>query len=204
MADADHTITKTCRDCGISKSLSQFSKKPRGVLGCRPECNICRSASRKVRYHTEPDYRRSILAAQREYNAAAPEGNRARATAWRLSNPDRVLATNRRLRAANPERYQEYSRKWAANNRDVMAAFVAQRAAAKLRAAVPWRNRFYIREAYRLARLRTRVTGIEWQVDHIVPLRSKLVCGLHVEHNLQVIPASVNRKKSNRWWPSMP
>lgn len=67
-----------------------------------------------------------------------------------------------------------------------------------------WANAFMLEEAYILARLRSMVTGYEWDVDHIVPLRSKLVCGLHAETNIQVIPAASNRAKGNRHWPDMP
>lgn len=55
-----------------------------------------------------------------------------------------------------------------------------------------------------LAALRTKTTGIRWEVDHIVPLVHPQVCGLHVETNLRVIPAIENRRKGNRHWPEMP
>lgn len=40
-------------------------------------------------------------------------------------------------------------------------------------------------------------------VDHIVPLQSNWVCGLHCEANLRVIPGAENESKRNFWWPQM-
>lgn len=47
----------------------------------------------------------------------------------------------------------------------------------------------------------TRLTGIPHEVDHIVPLLGREVCGLHVEGNLRVVPRHVNRRKSNKLEP---
>lgn len=52
------------------------------------------------------------------------------------------------------------------------------------------------------AELRRR--GRQVQVDHIVPLKHPLVCGLHVPHNLTVSLEDDNRRKGNRFWPEMP
>lgn len=60
-------------------------------------------------------------------------------------------------------------------------------------------NEWIIKEIYDLALLRTKLTGISWVVDHIVPLNGKTVCGLHVENNLQVVPANWNNKKGNKF-----
>lgn len=66
-----------------------------------------------------------------------------------------------------------------------------------------WRNDFIIDELYVTAAKRTKTTGIRWSVDHMVPLQSALVCGLHVEANLHVIPYIANIAKGNRHWPDM-
>jgi 5-methylcytosine-specific restriction endonuclease McrA len=75
---------------------------------------------------------------------------------------------------------------------------------AKKRLATPaWANDFFIEEIYHLAELRTKLLGIPHEVDHVIPLQSDVVCGLHVENNLQVITRDENIRKSNTTWPGM-
>lgn len=66
------------------------------------------------------------------------------------------------------------------------------------RLATPrWVDRKQIKAVYRLAAETVMKTGIPHDVDHIHPLQGILCCGLNVPWNLQVIPASENRQKSN-------
>lgn len=83
----------------------------------------------------------------------------------------------------------------------------ARRRALEIARTKPWDEELFElveNEAYELAQRRTRMTGEPWEVDHIVPLRSDIVCGLHNEHNLAVITAKANITKRNRSWPNMP
>lgn len=72
------------------------------------------------------------------------------------------------------------------------------------RATPAWADKKAIRAVYLEAKRLTRETGELHVVDHIVPKMSALVCGLHVEWNLQVLHWLLNAKKGNATWPDMP
>ncbi len=158
-------------------------------------------------------------AASDKWNQAHPGLARQRAKEWYEKNKERALKSSRAWVAANPEARIAIIRKYAEANRerermravayrkvnkDKVAAHCRRRQATKIGATPKWADSFLMTEAYHLARLRGAATGFKWHVDHIVPLRGKLVCGLHVEANLQVIPAKQNWSKNNRIWPDMP
>jgi len=92
--------------------------------------------------------------------------------------------------------WRDYSRKWQKDN-----GTVAKRRS-KLSIATPiWLDidhKWMIREAHSLRKLRELVTGVKHNVDHIVPIMSDIVCGLHVPWNLQVITARENNLKGNK------
>lgn len=113
-----------------------------------------------------------------------------------------ILATNARWAARNPDIKRKHAlaagRKWSSKNKDLINAKTIRRVASKLQATPPWSEVEKIRVVYAKALM------FSAQVDHIVPLRSPLVCGLHVWSNLQLLPKGVNQRKSNQHWPDMP
>jgi hypothetical protein len=93
---------------------------------------------------------------------------------------------------------------WRENNKSKVNANNAKRRATKLQATPGWCEVEQIKELYTQSEVITEETGILHHVDHIVPLQSDIVSGLHCLANLQIIPAVDNLSKNNHHWPDMP
>jgi len=101
----------------------------------------------------------------------------------------------------NIEAGRALRRRWAKENPAEALAARWRRIAAELQARPVWADDDAMRAFYAEARRLTEASGIPHHVDHIVPLRSARVCGLHCQSNLQVLPGSENQSKSNKHWP---
>lgn len=102
----------------------------------------------------------------------------------------------------NKERRKQLATKWQKNNSTKWNAYVTSREAEKIKAIPKWLDKEdleVIEWVYETARERTNKYGIKFEVDHIIPLRGKNVCGFHCIENLQVITAYENRCKSNKY-----
>ncbi len=82
-------------------------------------------------------------------------------------------------------------------------AHSTKRRAGIARATPSWASQEKIDAVYKLASDIEAMTGVPHATDHVVPLNNPMVCGLHVEHNLQVLTREENAKKGNRHWPDM-
>lgn len=54
-------------------------------------------------------------------------------------------------------------------------------------------------EARDLVKLRKKLTGIRWSINHIIPLHGKTVSGLHVWNNIRVTLLALNKRKANSY-----
>ena len=98
---------------------------------------------------------------------------------------------------ANREKCRKASSNWAKNNSAKTAALVGKRRAVKRKACPAWVNKKKLQEIYEKAKQMSKLTGVQYHVDHIVPLQHELVCGLHVPWNLQILTAEENIAKAN-------
>ena len=78
-------------------------------------------------------------------------------------------------------------------------AYTALRLARKKDRSPTWADNDKIKRVYELCKMITEDTGTPHHVDHCVPLCGKQISGLHVHQNLQIIPATENWAKGNKW-----
>lgn len=195
--------TKQCRKCGAYKPYDQFSKDKTSKDGRCSKCKECHKTYARAHFQRN---KQAYAAYSKSWDAANPDKRKAMNQPWRDRNPEKHEAAKRTYRENNPgaNSSPEYLAQWRENNKARIAVYDRQRRDKTKQATPKWANLVVMEWIYRGAIEYSKVTGVPHQVDHIIPLKSPLVCGLHVESNLRIIPATENLKKGNRHWPDMP
>lgn len=119
--------------------------------------------------------------------------NNTRTRAWQKENAERLKSNNDAWRAANTEKKRAINADWNARNKPAKAASLAKYRATKSKATPAWADLSAIKDIY----IRAAACGM--QVDHVIPLHGKNVCGLHVHNNLQILSKFENCSKGNRY-----
>ena len=168
-----YTIGAKCLDCTIVQSTMWRNANPEKY-----------TASMRIWLENNRELHGTRV---RRWQSANKDKVRADAKAWVKANPEKVKAKALRHIKKYPDAYTARS-----------VASVAKRAK-RVPMWLTSDDKWLMSEAYSLAKLRTRMFGFTWEVDHTIPLRGKLVSGLHVPKNLQVIPKQENRNKRNQY-----
>lgn len=149
-----------------------------------------------------PETFEKAVAQQAVYRAANVKKIAARKAAYRAANVETIAAHQAKYRRANTAKIAAHHAKYAKDNPGKISAKTARRRAAKLQRTPPWltkQDHEDIAKIYELCAERTRITGIPHAVDHILPLLGSTVSGLHIAANLQIITATENSAKNNRY-----
>lgn len=188
---------KKCRICFVEKPFDMFSKRAKSKDGMQSFCRQCRSE----RYRENKDH---VLKTHQEYRLANRGKERETEALYREKNREKLREKYLHFYYKNHDSNKEAMMLRQKQRPWIYQAHMAARRSRLKNATPKWVCLQEIRSLYRRATNLSIETGVKHHVDHIVPLTSRTVCGLHSLDNLQILTACENKSKYNSSWPDMP
>lgn len=212
----DENGNKPCSKCKRLLTKDSFNISNRHKSGYTSSCKECMKRFRESSSDKISEYKRQyyvknrdvLIKKQKELRLKNPEELKLADRQKYLKSRDKVLARVSTYAKNNPEVNRAAAKRYRDSTPEKQAEKAARYRARKQRAVPIWANnefeQLFISEIYSLAKLRSKLLGVSFNVDHIVPLKSDLVCGLHCKDNLQILLGKDNFAKRNHHWPDMP
>jgi hypothetical protein len=218
---------KTCTCCNVTKDASEFTKYiVRGKKGIRSKCKECnkdyfkqyRSNNKEsislynTRYEQklvvkyQPNKIKQCIKCNEKKKAkffakrkTSPDGTRNECLVcynYRVANTKLSSKSEAKYYIKNSEKIKQKTSEYRKSNPSKVRKFSATRRCKKLQSIPNWLNEYHklsIDDIYKKAH------ELDMHVDHIIPINSKFICGLHVPWNLQLLTQVENSKKSNKF-----
>jgi 5-methylcytosine-specific restriction endonuclease McrA len=199
---------KTCKGCGVEKSLSEFYAAPRNSDGCMGKCKLCVQASvrenRRNRSEQYAQYEKSRanlshrVEARRRYQEENGKRISEYKARWAEENSERVISSKRDYYRRNREEIISRSKKWAEENPDKVRMAKADNRRKRRAAKHAGHGNFTAQEFRELCDrygnkcLCCGDTEALLEADHVVPLTRG---GSDDINNIQPLCGYCNRKK---------
>ena len=212
---------KICKSCNVSLDLISFYPRPKGKFGVSSVCKKCTKDKNKLYYINNKENvdvknkKNSIINRDKYRKTQKLWANKNRKKLNELArnryNKEKESKRSKEFHKNNPnyrknyynenkEFYKNFQKQWKKENPSKVRAYYAKRRLAEINSSqiITPEDKIRIDAIYKKAVELEIETGQKWEVDHIIPLQGKKVCGLHVSWNLQIISMSENRSKGNK------
>ena len=222
----DDPNNKVCTKCLVESSKDSFYKDKNAPDGLSYYCKSCLKKKSLIHYdrnkevineqakekrkelkETNPEEYEKLLEASRiAWHKRDKDASNKRSREWAKNNPDKSKAIKEKYVVKNYDKIKTKTKEYRQNNKARYSFLANQRRARQLQATPTWLTEEEKEDIYTFYVVREQfidLFNVKYEVDHIIPLQGKTVCGLHVPWNLRVIESSINNSKKNFLFPEL-
>lgn len=194
-----------CIDClneNTKKRMAEIYKDPAKLDAYRTQCR-----NKQRRYMSNQEYKDRQNKLRRDAYWNDPNKRQSvieKNKAWEKENGHKRGPARRRWQSENRHKLAEYGRRYRQKHPGKSSMYTKIYHMKRRQAMPKWANKKRIQDFYDSVAILNKACGCDtpgktaFHVDHIVPLRGENVSGLHVDYNMQILPAAVNIFKSNK------
>lgn len=158
----------------------------------------CRQCSINYHFVWYPKNRKSALKSIKRWSKKNKKAIRDASRRYRANSSEKSSATQKRYYRRHKSKVLKKNKKWRSKNQDLLRLYNVKRRRQIKKATPSWADLDAIKKIYKQAVALQKKKGVSYHVDHIVPLNSPVVCGLHVDYNLQIMLGKDNFAKRNK------